>query len=164
MIDNSRQWDWFPSAMVEKKLYIIMWHVVLLWPLRVWEWVMSKYTTLSFHNHEYNQANWLAFYYGHRKRCRWHTCAVRAHQQDRHMVQINHLFLWVAQQWACNCRGSGWLVSCCRASWSATSCHNAGLFVEAQQKTSSLLSGNTLAGGAGSRAGRYWQNQLQYLF
>lgn len=65
----------------------------------------------NVHNHEYNQANWLAFYYGHRKRCRWHTCAVRAHQQDRHMVQINHLFfmggaavgmqlpcLWMARQ------------------------------------------------------------------
>ena len=26
------------------------------------------------------------------QRCHWHTCAVRAHQQDRHMVEINHLF------------------------------------------------------------------------
>lgn len=62
---------------------------------------------------------------------------------------------------ACNCGGFGWLVSCCGPSWSATSCHIAGLFVEAQQNASSLLSAST-AGVTGSPADRI--NYSEVLF
>lgn len=117
-------------------------------------------TNVQIHNAELSESCALlgklaGFLLRAQQRCRWHTCAVRAHQQDGHMLQINHLLLWaVQQQQACNCRCSGaeWLVSCFRASWSTRSCHIARLFVEARRKTSLLQSGSTLLAAVGRRA------------
>lgn len=89
----------------------------------------------------------LAGYYGHSKGVAGILARSELTNRTRHMVQINHLFLWAAQQQSMQ-------LSPGPASW--VTCQLLQGILEhdelprAQQKTSSLLSGSALLGGVGS--------------